>query len=63
MLVSIYPTTYSHIPIIFMTRLVIVLVSNLPEGKGRPARKVDSLTAIYELIVYKMCEPRRHTTL
>jgi hypothetical protein len=25
---------------------------NLPGGKGRPARKVDNLTAICELIVY-----------
>jgi hypothetical protein len=24
---------------------------NLPEGKGRPARKADNLTAICELIV------------
>jgi hypothetical protein len=27
---------------------------NLPGGKRRPARKADNLTAIYELIVYKM---------
>jgi hypothetical protein len=30
---------------------------------GRPARKADSLTAIYEPIVWKMWEPRRLTTL
>jgi hypothetical protein len=36
---------------------------NLPGGKGRPARKADNLTAICELIVYKMWEPRRLTTL
>jgi hypothetical protein len=32
-------------------------------GKGRRARKADNLTAISELIVYKMWELRRHTTL
>jgi hypothetical protein len=37
--------------------------SNLPGGKGRPARKADNLTAICETTVYKMCEPRRLTTL
>jgi hypothetical protein len=36
---------------------------NLPEGKGRPERKADNLTAICEPIVWKMWEPRRHTTL
>jgi hypothetical protein len=36
---------------------------NLPEGKGRPARKADNLTAICESIVYKVWEPRRLTTL
>jgi hypothetical protein len=35
----------------------------LGEGKGRPARKADNLTAICEPIVYKKCEPRRLTTL
>jgi hypothetical protein len=24
---------------------------NVPEGKGRPVRKADNLTAIYELII------------
>jgi hypothetical protein len=37
--------------------------SNLPGGKGRPARGADNFTAICELIVYKMWEPRRLTTL
>jgi hypothetical protein len=32
-------------------------------GKGLPARKADNLTAICELIVYKMWEPRRLTAL
>jgi hypothetical protein len=32
-------------------------------GKGRPACKADSLTAICEPIVWKMWEPRRLTTL
>jgi hypothetical protein len=36
---------------------------NLPRGKGRWARKADKLTAICELIVQKMWEPRRLTTL
>jgi hypothetical protein len=36
---------------------------NLPEGKGRPARKADNLTAICEPIVQKMLEPQRLTTL
>jgi hypothetical protein len=36
---------------------------NLPGGKGRPGRKTDNLTAICELIVWKMWEPRRLTTL
>jgi hypothetical protein len=37
--------------------------SNLPGGKGRPARKADNLTAICMPIVWKMWEPRRLTTL
>jgi hypothetical protein len=36
---------------------------NLPGGKGRPARKADSFTAVCEPIAYKMWEPRRLTTL
>jgi hypothetical protein len=28
---------------------------NLPGGKGRPARKADNLTAIYEPTVYRKC--------
>jgi hypothetical protein len=35
---------------------------NLPEGKQWPARKADNLSAICELIVYKMWKPRRLTT-
>jgi hypothetical protein len=31
---------------------------NFAEGKGRPARKADNLTAIYEPIVCKMWDPR-----
>jgi hypothetical protein len=34
---------------------------NIPGGEGRPARKADILTAIYELIIYKMWEPRHLT--
>jgi hypothetical protein len=36
---------------------------NLPEGKRRPARNTDNLTAICEQAVLKMWEPRRLTTL
>jgi hypothetical protein len=36
---------------------------DLPGGRGRPARKADNLTAVCELIVYKMWERRRLTTL
>jgi hypothetical protein len=36
---------------------------NLPEGKGRPAREADNLTAIGEPIVYRLWEPRRLTTI
>jgi hypothetical protein len=32
-------------------------------SKGRPARRADNLTVIYEPSVYKMWEPRRLTTL
>jgi hypothetical protein len=35
---------------------------NLPGGKGQPVRKAD-LTAICELIIQKMWEPRRLTIL
>jgi hypothetical protein len=36
---------------------------NFSEGKRCPARKADDLTAIYELILKKMWEPRRPATL
>jgi hypothetical protein len=36
---------------------------NLPWGKGRPAHEADNLTAICEMIVWKMGAPRRLTTL
>jgi hypothetical protein len=35
----------------------------LPGSKGRPERKSDNLTAICELIVQKMWDPWRLTTL
>jgi hypothetical protein len=38
-------------------------IRDLPGDKERPARKADSLTAICELIVYKMWEPRRLTII
>jgi hypothetical protein len=37
-----------------------ISTSNLPVGKGRPVRKPDNLTVIYEPI---MLEPRRLTAL
>jgi hypothetical protein len=36
---------------------------NFSEGKGRPAREADNLTAISEPIVYKIWQPRRLTIL
>jgi hypothetical protein len=36
---------------------------NLLVGKERPARKADNFTAICEPNIYKICEPRRLTTL
>jgi hypothetical protein len=36
---------------------------NIPGGKGRPARKVDHLTAISELNLKKMWENQHLTTL
>jgi hypothetical protein len=36
---------------------------NILWSKGRPARKADNFTAIYEPIVYKMWEPQHLTTL
>jgi hypothetical protein len=36
---------------------------NIPGSKGRSARKADNLTAICELIVQKIWEPRRLTAL
>jgi hypothetical protein len=38
-------------------------IRDLPGGKGLPARKADNITAICELIVYKMWEPRTLITL
>jgi hypothetical protein len=32
-------------------------------GKARPARKADNLTAIYDSIGYKMCDPQHLATL
>jgi hypothetical protein len=36
---------------------------DLARGKRRPAHKADNLTAICELLVQKMREPRRFTNL
>jgi hypothetical protein len=44
-------------------RLTEMSTSNLPGGKGRPARKTDNLSTICEPTVQKMWEPRRLTTL
>jgi hypothetical protein len=37
--------------------------SDLPGGKGWPARKAINVFVFYELIVCKIWEPRRTTTL
>jgi hypothetical protein len=48
-----------------LTQPLIERVSGIFLGVngGRSAREADSLTAIYEPIVWKMWEPRRLTTL
>jgi hypothetical protein len=33
------------------TPLTQIITKNLPRGKGRPARKADKLTAVYQPIV------------
>jgi hypothetical protein len=38
-------------------------IRNLPAGEGRPEREAEGLIAICRLIVYKMWDPRRLTTL
>jgi hypothetical protein len=43
--------------------LTEISTRNFPGVKTRPARKADDLTAICELIVYKMGKPRRLTTI
>jgi hypothetical protein len=43
--------------------LTVMSTRNLPWGKGRPARKADNLTTIYEPTVYEMWDPRRLTAL
>jgi hypothetical protein len=43
--------------------LTKISTRNLPVGKGRPARKADNLTAVYEPTVYTMWKPRRFTVL
>jgi hypothetical protein len=42
---------------------MIIRVTIILGGKGRPAREADNLTAIREPIIEKMWEPRRLTTL
>jgi hypothetical protein len=55
---------YSRIMTLGSTQpLTEVSTRNLPGNKGRPARKADNLNVICELIVRKMWEPRRLTTL
>jgi hypothetical protein len=39
-----------------------IITRNIPEGIGRPERKAHNLTAICDLTVWKMWEPRRLTT-
>jgi hypothetical protein len=42
--------------------LTEISTGNLPGVKGRPARKAENVTVIYERVVYKMWEPRRLTS-
>jgi hypothetical protein len=43
--------------------LTEISTRNLPVGKGRLARKANNLTAICELIIWKIWEPWYFTTL
>jgi hypothetical protein len=54
--------TYKYIVDMQKVALTKMSTRNLPGGKGRQARKADSLTAICELIVYKMWEAQHLTT-
>jgi hypothetical protein len=43
---------------ILISQFVSNVLTDVPGGKGRSARKADNPTAMYELIVYKMWEPQ-----
>jgi hypothetical protein len=53
----IFPTLVSTQPLAEMT------TRNVPGCKGRPALNTDNLTPSCKKIVYRMCEPRRLTSL
>jgi hypothetical protein len=55
------PTSHS-VALELTQPLSAMSIRNLPGGKGQPAHKVDKLTAIFDPIVYKMGDSRRHTT-
>jgi hypothetical protein len=51
------------LPALVLTQpLTEMSTRNLAGGRGRLALKADSLTAIFESIVWKMWEPQRLTT-
>jgi hypothetical protein len=59
-----WPNPSSHTMALESTQpLTDVSTRNLPGGKGQPAHKADSLTAICEPTVWKMWEPWHFTTL
>jgi hypothetical protein len=42
-----------NLALVWTQPLIEMNIRNLPAGKGRPARKADNLTAIWEPIVYE----------
>jgi hypothetical protein len=59
-----WPNSSSHTRALWLTQsLREMSTRNLPGGKGWAACKAENLTPICELIVYKMWEPQRLTTI
>jgi hypothetical protein len=48
--------------LVFIQRLTEMITRNLPGSKEQSTRRDDILTAICELIIQKMCEPRSSKT-
>jgi hypothetical protein len=62
--VSNWPNPFSHTMALGSTQFLTEMnTKNLLGGKGRPTRKADNFTAVFEPIVWKMWGPRRLTTL